>query len=124
MNGRLNRLYRLRARYDAAVNAAEKPKTDAGVIAAGVKLARCQHQFNLELANRRRVAAHSGTPLGVPTQVPATSPQYLSLILVEQRRIAAALEQLVAHAARIVRACGSLQSFPFTNISPGWWYGR
>jgi hypothetical protein len=117
MNGRLNRLYQLRARYDAAVTAANVPRTDAGVIAAGVKLARCQRQFNLELANRRRVAAHTGTPVGVPTQVPTTSPHYLGLILVEQRRIAAALEQLVGHAARMVRACALLQLLFLTNFS-------
>lgn len=101
-NGRLNRLYILRARYDAAVLAAATPKTDAQVIKSGVKLARCQRQFNLELANYRRNAAHTGTPVGVATQVPTTSPQFLGLILAEQRRIAAALEQLVAHAARLV----------------------
>jgi hypothetical protein len=105
MNGRLNRLYRLRTVYNTAVTHAATPKTDADVIAAGVKLARCQRQFNLELASRRRTAAHTGTPLGVATQVPTTSPQYLGLILVEQRRIAAALEQLVAHAARLVCTC-------------------
>lgn len=104
-NGRLNRLIVLRGRYDAAIVAATTPKTDAGVIAAGVKLARCQRQFNLELSNLRRTAAHTGTPIGVATQVPTTSPQFLGLILVEQRRIAAALEQLVAHTARLVRAC-------------------
>jgi hypothetical protein len=105
LNGRLNRLYRLRSAYDAAVTAANTPKTDAAVIKTGVKLARCQRQFNLELANRRRIASHTGTPLGVATQVPTTSPQFLGLILVEQRRIASALEQLVAHAARMVSAC-------------------
>jgi hypothetical protein len=67
MNGRLNRLYQLRARYDAAVTTANVPRTDAGVIAAGVKLARCQRQFNLELANRRRVAAYTRTSVRVPT---------------------------------------------------------
>jgi hypothetical protein len=104
VNGRVNRLYRLRAAYDAAVTAAATPRTDAEVIATGVKLARAQRQFNVELTDRRRVAAHSGTPMGVSTQVPTTSPQFLGLILAEQRRIAAALEQLVAHAARMVRA--------------------
>ena len=102
MNRRLNQLYRLRTSYNAAVVNAATPKTDAVVITTGVKLAYCQRQFNLELANRRRLAAHTGTPISVATQIPTTSPQYLGLILVEQRRIAAALEQLVAHAARLV----------------------
>lgn len=102
MNGRLNRLYALRRAYDTAVTNAAVPRTNAAVIAAGVKLARCQRQFNLELSSRRRTAAHTGTPMGVPTQVPTTSPQFLSLILVEQRRIASALEQIVGHAARMV----------------------
>jgi hypothetical protein len=105
INGRLNRLYSLRGLYDAAIVAAADPKVDALVIRAGVKLARCQRQFNLELSNRRRVAAHTGTPLGVPTQVPTPTPQFLGLILVEQRRIAGALEQLVGHAARMVGSC-------------------
>ena len=59
-----------------------------------MKFARAQKQFNLELANRRRVAAHTGTPIGVATQVPTTSPQFLGLILHEQRRVASALKAL------------------------------
>lgn len=78
------------------------------MIATGVKLARCQRAFNLELADHRRIAAHSGTPVGLPTQVPTTSPQFLGLILTEQRRIADALEQLVGHAARMVCALFAL----------------
>jgi hypothetical protein len=124
MNGRLNRVYQLRGRYNTAVDNANTPRTDAAVIAAGVKLARCQRQFNLELANHRRVAAHTGTPLGVPTQVPTTTPQFLGLILVEQRRIAAALEQLVSHAARMVGACEIFPVLPLLIFSSGWWCWR
>jgi hypothetical protein len=113
MNGRVNRLYRLKAAYDQAVTDAATPQTNAAVIATGVKLARCQRQFNLELAHYRRIAAHSGTPVGVPTQVPTTTPQFLSLILVEQRKIAAALEQIVGHAARMVCACPIVSFFPW-----------
>ena len=99
----MNRLYILYSAYDATVTATAIPRTDAVVIRTGVTLARAQRAFNLTLSDRRRTAAHTGTPLGVPTQVPTTTPQYLSLILVEQRRIASALEQLVGHAARMVR---------------------
>ena len=99
MVGKLNRLYRLRSRYDIAVSKSENPRISAAVLGTGVKLARCQRQFNLELATRRRTAAHTGTPVGVPTQVPKTSADFLSLILVEQRRIAGALEQVVKHMA-------------------------
>ncbi|KAH8643524.1 hypothetical protein IG631_00987 [Alternaria alternata] len=99
MVGKLNRLYRLRSRYDIAVSKSENPRISAAVLGTGVKLARCQRQFNLELATRRRTAAHTGTPVGVPTQVPKTSADFLSLILVEQRRIAGALEQIVKHMA-------------------------
>ncbi|KAL5371634.1 hypothetical protein DPSP01_014123 [Paraphaeosphaeria sporulosa] len=98
LNGRLNRLYQLRDRYLAAIAAAPAGavarRADANIQRIGLKFARCQKQFNLELYNRRRIAAHSGTPMGMATQVPTTSPQYLGLILVEQRRIAAALEGL------------------------------
>lgn len=112
MNGRLNRLYTLRGLYEAAVANAGVPRNDAAVRATGVKLARCQRQFNLELTSRRRTAAHTGTPMGVATQVPTTAPQFLGLILVEQRRIATALEQIVGLAgnfvsARVERAWGA-----------------
>ncbi|KAJ4294412.1 hypothetical protein N0V90_008102 [Kalmusia sp. IMI 367209] len=97
MNGRLNRLYELRDRYRVAVAnvpATAARRTDPEIQARGVKFARAQKQFNLELANRRRVTAHSGTPMGLATQVPTTSPQFLGLILQEQRRVATALEAL------------------------------
>ncbi|KAB2101582.1 hypothetical protein AG0111_0g10138 [Alternaria gaisen] len=99
MVGKLNRLYRLRSKYDTAVSNSDNPRISAVVLSAGAKLARCQRQFNLELATRRRTDAHTGTPMGVPTQVPKTSADFLSLILVEQRRIAVALEQAVKHLA-------------------------
>ncbi|RYN56246.1 hypothetical protein AA0117_g13260 [Alternaria alternata] len=99
MVGKLNRLYRLRVKYDTAVSNSNNPRISATVLGAGAKLARCQRQFNLELATRRRTAAHTGTPMGVPTQIPKTSADFLSLILVEQRRIAGALEQVVKHMA-------------------------
>jgi len=112
MNGRLNRLYRLRDLYRQAVNQVDNVaarKTDPQIQNRGLKFARAQRQFNLELANRRRTAAHTGTPMGVATQVPTTSPQFLGLILAEQRRIAEdqnrianALEALVPLATTIV----------------------
>jgi len=95
MNGRLNRLYRLRGLYRNAVAAVENVaarKTDPQIQNRGLRFARAQRQFNLELASLRRVAAHTGTPMGVATQVLTTSPQFLGLILAEQRRIAGALE--------------------------------
>ena len=101
LNGRVNRLYHLRDVFDLAVSRADDPKTDRSVAKTGIKLARAQRKFNLELSNRRRAAARSGVPLGAATRVPTSTPQFLSLILVEQRRIAAALEQLVGHVARI-----------------------
>ncbi|KAB2099044.1 hypothetical protein AG0111_0g12727 [Alternaria gaisen] len=79
MVGKLNRLYRLRSKYDTAVSNSDNPRISAVVLSAGAKLARCQRQFNLELATRRRTAAHTGTPIG--------------------RRIAVALEQAVKHLA-------------------------
>ena len=97
LNSRVNRLYVLRDRYRAAVQAVPggaARKTDAGVQAAGLLLARAQKRFNLELSSRRRIAAYSRTPLGVATRVPTTTPQFLGLILHEQRRIATALESL------------------------------
>jgi len=111
MVGKLNRLYRLRAKYDTAVSNSDNPRISAIVLGAGAKLARCQRQFNLELATRRRTAAHTGTPMGVPTQIPKTSADFLSLILVEQRRIAGALEQVVKHMAHSV--CASPMSSTF-----------
>jgi hypothetical protein len=111
MVGKLNRLYRLRVKYDTAVSNSNNPRISATVLGAGAKLARCQRQFNLELATRRRTAAHTGTPMGVPTQIPKTSADFLSLILVEQRRIAGALEQVVKHMAHSV--CASPMSSTF-----------
>ena len=111
MNGRLNRLYRLRGLYRNAVNAvasvAER-KTNADILTRGLRFARAQRQFNLELADRRRVAARTGTPMGVATQVPTTSPQYLGLILAEQRQLVAEQRQLVAAQGRVANALEAL----------------
>jgi hypothetical protein len=125
MVGKLNQLYRLRGKYDTAVSDANNPRISAIVLGAGVKLARCQRQFNLELATRRRTAAHTGTPMGVPTQIPKTSADFLSLILVEQRRIAGALEQVVKHMAHSVCASpmSSIFWLHFTNFQFIEWHG-
>ncbi|KAL5370857.1 hypothetical protein DPSP01_014628 [Paraphaeosphaeria sporulosa] len=71
LNGRLNRLYQLRDHYLATIAAAPASaiarRADANIQRTGLKFARCQKQFNLELYNRRRIAAHSGTPMGMAT---------------------------------------------------------
>lgn len=108
-NGRLNRLYALRDAYDIAVTNANEPRSNDQVRRTGVRLARCQRQFNLELSNHRRIAAHSGTPLGVATQVPTTSPQFLGLLLEEhrqvvngQRDLGAGIQELIATQRELV----------------------
>ena len=82
-----------------------------------MKLARAQRAFNLEFAHLRRVAAHSGTPIGVSTQVPTTTPQMLSLLLAEHRsnnglleRNARATEALAESIANLANSAAAIVS--------------
>ena len=97
-NGRVERLYVLRDRYDNAV------ANSAGVAARGLTLARAQRQFNLQLATYRREAEHRGVAVGLPTQVPANVEDFMSLMLVEHRRMADAQETLARIARHLVGA--------------------
>ncbi|GAB7357808.1 hypothetical protein MBLNU459_g0794t1 [Dothideomycetes sp. NU459] len=126
-NARVDRLYVMRDTYEAAVaavpgnNAAAK-RADAAVQAAGLKLARFQKLFNQELEVRRRRAARSGIPLTQPTHTPTTTPEFLALILGEQRgqsavaahaavaadRLAAAAERSAAAAEKQAKALEGL----------------
>jgi hypothetical protein len=120
LGAKVNRLYALRRSYDNAVVNAGDPRaarTEAEVVRTGVKLARAQRAFNLEFSNIRRVAAHSGTPLGVPTQVPTTTPQMLSLLLAEHRSNNGLLERNARATEALAESIASLAASAATIVS-------
>ncbi|OAL52641.1 hypothetical protein IQ07DRAFT_379335 [Pyrenochaeta sp. DS3sAY3a] len=102
LNSRMNRVYGLQTAHNNTIANAANARTDPTVKRSGIKLARAQRGMNLALASFKRIAAHTGTPVGVPTLVPTTTPDYLSLVLVEQRRLAVAIEEIAGHLATLV----------------------
>lgn len=90
--------------YATAVeNAGREAKDDAEVLRHGAKAARMQQLFNEQLARRRLVAARTGEGLVLPKHAPKSTPEFLALGLVEQRRMATAMESLAGSAAAMVR---------------------
>ena len=100
-NGIYERLYILRDRYEAAVQAAGPGaavrRANHQVQATGLRLARAQRSAIQALQDDRRIAARSGVALDPATKNPETSADFLGLILREQRaQTTAAQEQAAA----------------------------
>lgn len=98
----------MRAEYDDAVEAAVNPRIDDEVRRTGVALTRAQHQFNRELASSRRLAARFGVPMGVASRNPTTTPEYLGLILRQQRQLVSVQERIASSLEAIAKSVDSL----------------
>ena len=82
-----------------------------------MKLTRTQRAFNLEFSHLRRVTAHLGTPISVPTQVPTTTPQILGLLLAEHCSNNAMLERNAKATEALAEAITSLANSAAVIVS-------
>lgn len=88
----MERLYEL---YAIHMDGDPDPKS-ARFLETGTRLARYQKLFNSELAVLRLRTGREGGQVSLATHVPTTSPDFLRLILREERRKADAAEELVS----------------------------
>ena len=106
-NGRIARLLELREDFDGEVQRVLEAggdraacRQDPGVIASGMKLARCQRAYNLAWSAHTRTAGRQGVAVKAPTAKPRSTEDFLALLLAESRSQVEEARNLVAESRR------------------------